>query len=101
MQTTAQSFEVSITWVPVSVGQEGEEFGGAERPWSSAFHGLSTAYFGSAQIVGLVAVRARQAQEKGGVFRTGRQLTPGVWEDWFPIHCKERNISYIAQSSLW
>lgn len=93
MQATSQSFQVNVTWVPVSVGQEGQEFGGAERPWSSAIHGLSSAHFGSAQIVGVVAVSGRRAQGKGDVFRTGRLLTPDVLEDWFPIHCEGRDIS--------
>lgn len=64
VQPAAQGLQVGVARVPVCVGQEGEELGGAERSWGAAFGRLCSHTFTvtKATVVSLAAVRHTTAR---------------------------------------
>lgn len=101
VQPAAQGLQVGITGIPVRVGQEGEELGGAERPWGGAFRRLHSNTFTVTQAtpVSLSPVRYTGTRICDAAVRGDRRrvhiisdrsglMTPAGCEDWFPVHCE-------------
>ena len=105
VQPASQGLKVRIAGVPVRVGQEGEELGGAERARRGSFCRLSTDPFAITQttVVSLAPVRHTGPRIQASVVWGDRLLPPAGREDWLPVHCNEAETltSEQNQQRMW
>lgn len=90
VQPAAQGLQVGVARVPVRVGQEREELGGAEWSWGGTFCCLcpDTFTITQATAVSLDSVGRTRPRVHDGSVCSDRLLPSASWEDWLPINCE-------------